>query len=137
MIVCFATNDGEHLIMNHFGDAKVYDLYEINNDSIERVVTVLNTVEETEVKKEKAENIMKLLKSHGGEVLVNRAFGTNIQNVAKKLLPMIIREDKISDAANVIQKHYGEIKEVLENQSSVFMTYFPEVNQFKVTFINK
>ncbi|MCK5520238.1 MAG: dinitrogenase iron-molybdenum cofactor biosynthesis protein, partial [Candidatus Marinimicrobia bacterium] len=38
----FATNDGEHFINEHYGDAEKYVIYDISQDSSSLVATVAN-----------------------------------------------------------------------------------------------
>ena len=66
LIVAFATNDGEHFMSNHFGDADYYHIYEIDPTSAKFIKVIENTTEEEDEEihadPKKAKGISELLK---------------------------------------------------------------------------
>jgi predicted Fe-Mo cluster-binding NifX family protein len=127
MIIAFATNDKIHLYDGHFGDAKTYSLYEINQDEIKFLKVIENTVDDEVFHGPghshggKAKLILNLFKEDQVSVVLNKAFGTNITKIRQKILPIVSRIDSIEIAKNVIQKHYVVIEKVIKENQGSFM----------------
>lgn len=123
MIIASATNDKDTIIKDHFGDAKFFAIYEVLEDSICFIDVIDNTSRlEEGSHTEKANNIIKLLKQNNVDILVNRAFGSNLKIIDKYLLPIIIRKTFIKDSLFLIQENILEIKKVSSFDKQVYMT---------------
>jgi len=115
MLVACATNDGRHFINEHFGDAEYFYLYEVNEQNINLQEKIVNDVEEERMHGDpnKARNITNLLAQKGAVVVVNRAFGPNIQRIKHKVIPVIINNDTIEDGLKKVQENLQEISQIL------------------------
>jgi predicted Fe-Mo cluster-binding NifX family protein len=110
----FATDNGKSFMGRHFGDAKYFDLYEINSTSSTFIKRIDNTVEEEEESEhgasEKAQGIGKILKVDGVNVTVSRIYGPNLKRIRKKFVCLIFKDIQIEEAIEIIQSNYENIK---------------------------
>ena len=89
-VIC-ATDDKVHLTKDHFGDAKFYNVYELNTSNAMFVESIENTVvSNVHPDPSKAKKILNLLNATPSDILVNRAFGTNLCIIVLLFSPTII-----------------------------------------------
>jgi len=115
--VAFATDNGENFIDRHFGDAKFYDIYEINKTKFDFLKRLHNTVEEKEevhADPQKAKGITELLKNEGVKIVVSKIFGPNIKRIKKKFLCIIMDNDTIDESLLFLCKKTNTLLEELE-----------------------
>jgi len=118
MIVACATNDGENFVSCHFGDAKQYDIYELDGSTCRFVETIRNTTEEEKEEihadPRKAKGIVDLLMKNNVQVGVTKVFGPNIKRVARHFVPVIANEDKISQGLKALLEDHKRIERIIE-----------------------
>ena len=103
LTVAFATDDGEEFINRHFGDAKFYDIYKIDENNAEFVKRIRNSVDEEKdvhADTKKAKGIANLLLQKNVNVVVSKIFGPNIKRIKKKFVCVIINDEKITASLN-------------------------------------
>ena len=117
MLVAFSTNDGKHLIEDHFGDAKIYPIYEITADGYKFIKTVENTTEAEGEHEEhhgdpkKAQGIDSLMKKNGVQVLAGKAFGPNIVRMNPQFVVVLVNNPTVDEALEVLVKNFDLIQE--------------------------
>lgn len=102
----FATDDGHTFISRHFGDARYFDIYDIDGGSAVFVKRIENTIEEDEsvhADPKKAGGITGLLMGEGVTVAVSRVFGPNIKRIKTKFVCILVNDSDISIATSRIQ----------------------------------
>jgi len=114
LIVAFSTNDGKTLVNSHFGDARLYPIYEISENSVRFVETIENTNEDEEIHGDpnKAHSIAQILKPYGVQVMGGKQFGQNIARMVKNFVPVLVSVKYISEATDLVQKNFGKIEEL-------------------------
>ena len=121
--VAFATDDGKTFMDRHFGDAKHYYIYKIDNENSEFVKKISNTTEEEEdihADPKKAKSIAKLLKQEKVQVVVSKIFGPNIKRIKKKFVCILMKEYSIENSIDIIKSNFlmiAEEWEIGENRS--------------------
>lgn len=97
MLVAIATDNGENFIDRHFGDAKFYNIYEIDPSKSIFVKRIENSTEEEDEEvhadPKKAKGISNLLLSENVKIVVSKVFGPNIKRIKKKFV-CILANDK-------------------------------------------
>lgn len=127
MIVAFATNDHNTIVETHFGDAKQYDVYQVDREQVQFIDTVLNTEKSDHHDHKhhqhgnKADRILLALSTYHVEALVNKAFGKNVVVIANHVLPIVIRMDSIEMCITAIQRHFDLIQTELANDMKSFI----------------
>ena len=126
MIVACATNDGENFVSCHFGDAKQYDIYEMDEKGYRLLETVRNTTgeeeEEIHADPRKAKGIVDLLSKNNVQVGMTKVFGPNIKRVVKHFVPVIANEDKISQGLKSLLEDYERIDRIIaENSKDTYL----------------
>jgi predicted Fe-Mo cluster-binding NifX family protein len=111
LTVAFATNDGEHFMSNHFGDADYYHIYEINPTSAKYIKVIQNTTEEEEIHADpkKAKGISQLLKEEKVNVVGSKVFGPNIKRIKKTFVCLLLKDTNIKDAIKKVSENYDKI----------------------------
>ena len=97
--VAFATDDGKTFIGKHFGDARFYDIYEINGNNAKFIKRISNTVDEEEnvhADPKKAKGISTLLLDEKVTVVVSKIFGPNIKRIKKNFVCIVVRDVEIA-----------------------------------------
>lgn len=111
--LALATDDGKHFINRHFGDANLYKIYEISENTRELVKEIDNSVDEEEVlhaDPQKAKGIASLLKEDGVKVVASNMFGPNIKRIKKKFVCLVIKDRKsLKEGIDVIQDHFDRV----------------------------
>jgi len=113
--VAFATDDGKTFMGRHFGDARFYDIYELDEDQASFIKRIENTVDEEEdvhADPKKAKGISTLLLDEKVAVVVSKIFGPNIKRIKKKFVCIVVRDNEIDvglkKICNNIEKIYIE-----------------------------
>jgi len=118
IITAFATDDGQTFMNRHFGDAKSFNIYEINSTKDTFLKTIPNSIEEEDedihADPNKAKGIAGLLKKEQVQVVVSKVFGPNLKRIKKKFVCIITKEETISNSINNIKKNMNLIIEEWE-----------------------
>lgn len=118
--VAFATDDGSNFINRHFGDAKFYDIYEIEGNQANYLKRVDNTTEEEEeihADPKKAKGIAKLLLEENVSVVISKIFGPNIKRIRKKFVCVVMKDNDINEGIQKICDNTEKIYEEWEKGS--------------------
>lgn len=116
MRLAVATDDGEHFMGRHFGDAEFYEIFEFSGSGYEAVGRVTNDLDEEEghADPKKAKGIAGILRKHGVQVAAARVFGPNIKRIKKHFVCILTSHEKISDGLDVLVQRYPDIIAELE-----------------------
>lgn len=114
-----ATDNGKELKKDHFGDAKFYDIYEIDKENIEFYKRINNPKYEEEEEEEeghsgdpeKAKGISKPLKKEGVKMMIGYQIGPNIVNMRKNFVPAVSRSLSIEKTLINVQKITKKVEE--------------------------
>jgi len=111
MKIAFATDNGITFVERHFGDAKHYLIYEINEQKISFVRKIDNSLEAEEMHADpkKAKGISSLLFQEDVAVVVSKIFGPNIARIRKKFVCIVSKEKDIVKSIDNIQGNYNAI----------------------------
>jgi predicted Fe-Mo cluster-binding NifX family protein len=111
LMAAFATNDGLSFTDNHFGEADHYLVYRISPSEAIHVKTIKNTTEEEEVHADprKAQQVGGLLGPEKIQVLVNRAFGGNINRIKKKFVVVLTNQKQIPAGVELVRENFDTI----------------------------
>lgn len=111
LITAFASDDGKHLTNEHFGEAKEYLIYRLSNNEAKYIDVVKNIPvdEEMHADPRKANGIAKLLKTFDVNVIVNQAFGANVNRMNKKFVCIISKQNVIDDCIANVQVSFDDI----------------------------
>lgn len=128
LVVAFATDDGKGFMDRHFGDAKFYELYRIDERSSEYIGRLINTTEEDDEEihadPKKAGGIVALLRQSHVQVVVSKIFGPNIKRIRKRFVCVLMNDAEISLGIERIQNHYAEILDAWnEGEERTFFNY--------------
>ena len=110
--IALATDDGETFMGRHFGDSKLYKIYELGPESAEYLKTIDNTVDEEEevhADPKKAQGIAQLLKQEGVQVVASKVFGPNIKRIKKKFVCIVIGEDELDTGLQEVQNNFAKV----------------------------
>jgi len=111
MRLAVATDDGEHFMGRHFGDAEFFEIFEFSGSGYEIVGRVTNDLDEEEghADPEKAKGIAGILGEQGVQVTAAKVFGPNIKRIKKRFVCVLTRHEKISDGLEMLMEGYPEI----------------------------
>ena len=105
LLIGFATNDGDNMIKDHAGQAKYFDVYSFSDGKAEFLERRDNskykgdeTLKHGDPKK--AQATLEALK--GLDVLVAKMYGPNLPRLLKKLLCVVVRTQKVSEAVEIV-----------------------------------
>ena len=111
-----ATDDKQNFTKNHFGDAELYLIYEMDleNNELKFLEERKNTSSEEEIHGDpkKAGEISELL--NDVQVLVAFAMGPNVVRMRKRFVLVISRILNIKDALELLKSKKDEIKKEAE-----------------------
>jgi len=117
LLIGFTTNDGEHMINDHAGQAKYFDVYTLSEGKAEFLERRANSkykgaegLKHGDPKKAQAT----LAALEGLHVLVAKTYGPNLPRLLKKLLCVVIRTKKVSDAVEVVTGNADLVREEYE-----------------------
>ncbi|MCK4727763.1 MAG: hypothetical protein KAT27_02475, partial [Desulfobacterales bacterium] len=113
--------DGENMIKEHAGQAKYFDVYRFSEGKAEFLERRDNSkYKGDEAMKhgdpKKAQATMEALK--GADVLVARMYGPNLPRLLKKLLCIVVRTKKISDAIEILKQNWARVQEEYQKGES-------------------
>ena len=121
LLVAFSTDDGENMIKEHAGQATYFDIYKFSEAKAEFLERRDNskykgdeTLKHGDPKK--AQATMEALR--GADVLVNKMFGPNLPRLLKKLLCVVVRTSKITDAIEILKQNWGKVEEQYQKGES-------------------
>jgi len=116
MRLAVATNDGEHFMKRHFGDADFYEIFEIFESGYEAVGRMTNDLDEEEghADPKKAQGVAGLLKKQGVQVTMANVYGPNIKRIKKHFVCIVTGKEAISDGLDLVVRHYEEVLAELE-----------------------
>jgi len=114
LMIAFSTNDGENMIKDHAGQARFFDVYRFSEGRAEFLERRDNSkYKGDEAMKhgdpKKAQATLEALK--GLDVLVAKTYGPNLPRLLKKLLCVVVRTQKISDAIKILKKNVEMVLE--------------------------
>ena len=111
MRLAVATDDGEHFMGRHFGDAEFFEIFEFSESRYEIVGRVTNDLDEEEghADPRKAKGIAGILCEQGVQVAVARIFGPNIKRIKKHFVCVLTGHEKICDCLELLMRDYPEI----------------------------
>ncbi len=115
----FATDDGHTFTDGHFGDAKKYIIYSIQDGIAQRIGEIDNTTgpeqdhdhDHHHGDQKKAQGIGQLMKQNGIQVLVGKAFGPNIKRMNPKFVIVLMNDETIEQAAIRLSQHFDLLLE--------------------------
>jgi predicted Fe-Mo cluster-binding NifX family protein len=93
LIAACATDDGRAFSPGHFGSARTYALYELNEDTCKFLQNLPNTgknCEEEHADPQNAERVRTLLSDKQVQVVVAKRFGPNIGSINQFFVPVIV-----------------------------------------------
>lgn len=108
-IAC-ATDDGRSLIDRHFGEARFFSIYEVDETGW-RLREMIENISIDGVDSDghgdalKAKHVMMLLRGRGVRVLMNKRFGPNINRMIIRFLPLISAKDLIEDSLEDVREN--------------------------------
>ena len=111
MRLAVASDDGEHFMGRHFGDAEFYEIFDFSGSGYEVVGRVTNDLDEEEghADPEKAKGIAGILRKQGVQVTAARVFGPNIKRIKKHFVCILTSHEKISDGLEMLVDGYPGI----------------------------
>lgn len=114
-----ATDEGTTCITRHFGDARYYDLYDVNQSGVHFVGRLENTVdveenEESHGDIKKASGIGSLLKQQRVNTAVSKVFGPNIKRLIKNYACVIVSEDSITKVLEMLAREQSSLCDALD-----------------------
>lgn len=111
-LAAVATDNGGKFIDCHFGDARYFDIYEMNRSSAlfkKRIENAVNEGENFHADLEKARGIAGLLKRENVIVVISKIFGPNIKRIRKNFVCVIMNDESIKDALDRIIRNWDTI----------------------------
>jgi len=126
MIIACATDDGKAFISRHFGDAKRFDLYKLEEGQLVFLKSVYNTTEpdneEVHGDPVKAGGIVGLLKEQEVRVVVSMVFGPNIKRIVRHFLPIVMPIDSITEGLKSLKENQKRIEKLVEdNKKNIYI----------------
>ncbi len=109
--VAFASDNKINLSKEHFGEAKEYFIYDISITATKFVNLITNISPEEKMHGDpnKARGVSAILKPHYVQVVVNKAFGKNINRMKKQFVCIISQTDSIDESIKNIQLGFNNI----------------------------
>ena len=114
-----ATDDGSTCIERHFGDARYYYLYDIDENGSHFVAKLENTVDIEEIESahgdpQKASGIGTLLKQQQVNTAVSKVFGPNIKRIQKQYACILVSTNAISVVLDLLVQEQARIRQEIE-----------------------
>jgi predicted Fe-Mo cluster-binding NifX family protein len=113
LIVAFSTHDGENLVTDdHAGQARYFDLYRLSGNGAEFVERRENSKYggDEALRHGDPEKAKKSLNALDGvHAWANPRFGPNLPRLLKKLVCVVVRVEKVSDAVDLVSQHFDEV----------------------------
>ena len=107
--IATATDDGEHFVTRHFGDADYYDVYDVTPEGITFVLRIENRMgeEEGHADPKKAKGVVGLLKEHGVQVGLTRVFGPNLKRIKSKIVCVLTARDSVASGLEMLRDNFA------------------------------
>jgi predicted Fe-Mo cluster-binding NifX family protein len=122
MKVAVASDNGINLVDKHFGDAKQYYIYEVNEAEIKLLEIIQNPMKDYEEDhndfrgdKKKAKGIGSILKTKDIKAILAFKIGPNIVNIRKKFVVVLSRKIEINQALNLLRDNISIVEEETKN----------------------
>ena len=130
MIIACGTDDEINFTKNHFGDSKIFLIYDVNENGFNLLEKVVNESPEEEQHGDpkKAGFIGGVLKQHEVKGIFAFAMGPNIVRMRKNFLPIISRVENINEALTLLQKRVKELEEKSNRQGDKEVIYVGKVS---------
>jgi len=117
LLIGIGSNDGQHLLKDHFGNSKYFYVYRFTEQGESFVECRKNVKyhEDESIKHGdpgKAQATAEVLK--GLDAIAGLRFGPNINRLLKKYVCIIVKRQTIEDAITVLREHVEHIVEAKE-----------------------
>jgi predicted Fe-Mo cluster-binding NifX family protein len=116
IIIACATDNEKHFPDKHSGEATFFMIYKIDGIKAEFITRIENTSPEERMHgdPQKAKGVVGLLKKRNVDVIVSKQYGKNLTRIKDKLVPVIIRTDKIEDGIGLCNKNIDRLRNELK-----------------------
>ena len=116
IIIACATDNEEHFPDKHSGEATFFMIYKIDGIKAEFITRVENTSPEERMHgdPQKAKGVVGLLKEKNVDVIVSKQYGKNLKRIKDKVVPVIIRTDKIEDGIGLCIENIDRLRNELK-----------------------
>lgn len=125
LIVACATDNGHTLTNEHFGSARQYAIYELNEAGCTYLHSLTNTVNEEKEEHadpQKAKNVTALLSDAQVQVVAAKRFGPNISRIKQPFVPIIIKTDSLEDGcAKLLENRDAIVAELRKGEARSFL----------------
>ncbi|RKX65013.1 hypothetical protein DRP44_07205 [candidate division TA06 bacterium] len=119
--IVFGTNDGENIVKHHFGDSKIFQLYELSADGKRLLIdSKENRAKDMEEKKhgddQKRESVLGQLGQI--DIMVAGSLSPNFVKINKttRTVPCISKINAIEKNLEIIYKEFSTFSELIENK---------------------
>ena len=124
----FAVNNQGLFENNHFGEAENFAIYSSSENEFQLSEILPNPMKNKHLEsehglKDKALQIISVLKEKEVNVLVSRQFGKNISIVNQHFIPVIIHEENLEQAKTILSRNINWLKDELKNRDSDYMLF--------------
>lgn len=112
LIVACATDDEHTLTSAHFGSARKYTIYEMDETActhLHNLSNIVKTCEGEHIDPQKVKSITTLLAGRQVQVLVAKRFGPNIGRIKRSFVPVIVKADTLEDGCMKLLKNRDAI----------------------------
>ncbi|MGE0019463.1 MAG: NifB/NifX family molybdenum-iron cluster-binding protein [Draconibacterium sp.] len=124
----FAVNNQGLFENNHFGEAENFAIFTSSENELQHLETLSNPVKNKHMEgehglKDKALQIISVLKEKEVNVLVSKQFGKNINIVNQHFIPVIIHEENLEQVTMILGRNINWLKDELKNRDSDYMLF--------------
>lgn len=118
IIIACATDNELHFPDKHSGEAAYYMIYRTNDKEAKFVMRIENTSPEEKMHGDpnKAKGVVSLLKEKNVDVIVSKQYGRNLKRIKSKVVPVIIKTDKIEDGINLCIENIDLLRKESEKE---------------------
>jgi len=118
IIIACATDNEEHFPDKHSGEATFFMIYKIDGIKAEFITRVENTSPEERMHgdPQKAKGVVGLLMEKDVDVIVSKQYGKNLTRIKNKVVPVIIKTDKIEDGIGLCNKNIDRLRNELKKE---------------------
>lgn len=112
LIVACATDDGHTFSAGHFGSARNYAIYEMDDTRcthLRSLSNTVNTAKKEHADHQKAKSMTTLLADTQVQVVVAKQFGPNIGRIKQSVVPVIVKTDSLQAGCAKLLEHRAEI----------------------------
>jgi predicted Fe-Mo cluster-binding NifX family protein len=116
IIIACATDNEEHFPDKHSGEATFFMIYKIDGIKAEFITRVKNTSPEERMHgdPQKAKGVVGLLMEKNVDVIVSKQYGKNLKRIKDKVVPVIIRTNKIEDGIGLCIENIDRLRNELK-----------------------